>query len=401
MKDFKILPKHICTSIPKKSKQKKTAIIAHLYYDDKIDKNFVYLLNVPSKIDVYIITANAKLKEKAAFLIKKTKSKNIQIIEKENRGRDFAALLVTSKKIVMNYDYICFVHDKKSHYGNPIEKGELWEHCFFENTLCSEEYIYNIINLFEKEKNIGFLSVPAVPDENLANEYGDLWTINQKNVLDIAKKLKLSIMPDFSEDPLSVGSAFWFRREAALKLFKYNFTYESFGSEPMPMDGVLAHSIERIWPYVALDAGYSSAIIMNDEYAQYYVAKQFETLTNAISIIRESGKMSYKNRKMDLSQSLNFIRYGFKGSELLKYAIHYKYIFIFTDNTQTGLKLVDKCKKEFEENDIYINEICTLQNYKQPEILQNYAGVVVCCSKENKKEFENHFKELHKKCLIF
>lgn len=31
----------------------------------------------------------------------------------QNRGRDVSALLVATKKFIMNYDYVCFMHDKK------------------------------------------------------------------------------------------------------------------------------------------------------------------------------------------------------------------------------------------------------------------------------------------------
>ena len=38
---------------------------------------------------------------------------NVQVIVIQNRGRDVSALLVATKKFIMNYDYVCFMHDKK------------------------------------------------------------------------------------------------------------------------------------------------------------------------------------------------------------------------------------------------------------------------------------------------
>jgi hypothetical protein len=40
--------------------------------------------------------------------------KNCDVILKQNRGRDVSSLLVACKEYVFKYEYLCFIHDKKS-----------------------------------------------------------------------------------------------------------------------------------------------------------------------------------------------------------------------------------------------------------------------------------------------
>lgn len=48
---------------------------------------------------------------------------NVKVILIENRGRDVSALLVGTKDFIMDYDYVCFVHDKKVTQLSPQTVG--------------------------------------------------------------------------------------------------------------------------------------------------------------------------------------------------------------------------------------------------------------------------------------
>ena len=58
------------------------------------------------KIDSYMQNLNIKYK----------------VILKRNRGRDVSALLVASRTEILQYKYVCFIHDKqeKSEYTREI-----------------------------------------------------------------------------------------------------------------------------------------------------------------------------------------------------------------------------------------------------------------------------------------
>ena len=83
------------------------------------------------------------------------------------------------------------------------------------------------------------------------------------------------------------GSCFWFRTDALRKLFKYDWKYEDFPEEPLPIDGTISHAIERCYAYVAQDAGYYSAIVMCDEYAKI----EYTTLMHYASKFGNSALM--------------------------------------------------------------------------------------------------------------
>lgn len=61
---------------------------------------------------------------------------------------------------------------------------------------------------------------------------------------------------------------FWFRPVALKKIFDIKWEYSDFPKEPNSTDGTFLHAVERIYPFVAQDAGYYSAWILSDYYAQ-------------------------------------------------------------------------------------------------------------------------------------
>jgi len=71
------------------------------------------------------------------------------VIVAQGRGRDMSALLVACKGIPENYDYVCFVHDKKTYWMGNRHSTEAFCDLMWENTLYSREYVENILDLFE------------------------------------------------------------------------------------------------------------------------------------------------------------------------------------------------------------------------------------------------------------
>ena len=64
-----------------------------------------------------------------------------------------------------------------------------------------------------------------------------------------------------------LGTMFWFRPAALKPLYAKDWNYEDFPPEPNKIDGTLLHAIERIYPFVAQEAGYYPAIGMTDKFA--------------------------------------------------------------------------------------------------------------------------------------
>ena len=56
-------------------------------------------------------------------------------------------------------------------------------------------------------------------------------------------------------------------------LFERDWSLCEFQKEPMDGDGTISHAIERLFPYVAQDAGYKTCMIMNDVFVGRYLGK--------------------------------------------------------------------------------------------------------------------------------
>lgn len=245
----------------------KSAVIIHLYYFDLLKGYLDYIDNIPEEIDVIVTSSeNAILKE---LRERYAENKRISMIKKENRGRDISALLVACKDILSDYEYICFVHDKKPNRDYLEQDVENWNYNLWENMLSSSQYIRNVINYFEDNPDCGLLLPPEPFGEHLDAWQGFSWGNDHDYELtcELAQRLGINADIDWRYPSISIGSSFWVRVSAVTKLFKINWKYEDFVDEPMPLDGTISHAIERIIPYIVQDAGYLSKTVMTIEFS--------------------------------------------------------------------------------------------------------------------------------------
>ena len=274
---------HIIESIQsgREEEEGKSAIIVNLYYPDILDECLRYLGEIAEIADIYIFSSNSIVLERASE--KLTGIKNIFVRQKENRGRDLSALLVGARTYLKAYDYICFTHDKKAKHEFLQNDLKWWMNNIWGNTVGSSGYVRNVISLM-KEGNYGILMVPKPVGIHMDALYSTPWNDNYEHVVQLAHKLKLEVeIQKEDTDIISLGSAFWCQTDALKKIFTYNWKYEDFPEEPMPDDGTISHAIERIFGFVAIDAGYNVGTIMNGEYAAYMV-----------EMLQEKMQMTYK-----------------------------------------------------------------------------------------------------------
>ena len=86
-----------------------------------------------------------------------------------------------------------------------------------------------------------------------------------------------------------LGTMFWFRPQALRKLFEHPWRYEDFTQEPVPVvDGDMMHAVERIYPFVAQDAGYYSAWGLTDAFARLEI-------TNLNYMLRDIHQRFFEN----------------------------------------------------------------------------------------------------------
>ena len=270
---------------------KKILVIAHLYYEDLWKYDLEYLKNIPDFIDILITCGTS---EKKPFFEEKIASQlnnHVKIIKINNRGRDMASLLVGAQNIVKNYDYFCFIHDKKSDQKEFATVGSTFRDILWENSLASENYIESVIKEFEDNSKLGLILPPRVYHGTYFNSYvNNYWIANYENTVELLDEMGIDTPIERNYPPLSIGNCFWARYDALEPLFELCWRHGDFPEEPLPGDGTVSHAIERVYGYVAASRGYYSEFVMTEEYARaemlnlnYMASQTFNTLNKKMN----------------------------------------------------------------------------------------------------------------------
>jgi rhamnosyltransferase len=258
-------------------------VVFHMYYPDLVDTCVSYLLNLPPFVDILVTTSNPAIDKKTlAGRLSGRCSRLLGVVEAPKQGRDIAAFLVTARETMKKYEYVCFTHDKKAsseaHYPTI---GENFRRLITENVLASQEYVTNVVHLFQSNPRLGVAAPPSPFMGEYLSTVADAWQNNYESVVVLAEKLGLHCNIDEENQPYILGTSLWFRTKALLPLLDCPFTEADFPQEPVAADGTVSHAIERIFPYVAQSQGYYSAWIMTEEYASLYV-EQFNYMLSAV-----------------------------------------------------------------------------------------------------------------------
>ncbi len=274
----------------------KAAVLVHLYYEEQVDFYYSYLEKIPCFVDVVIISSKESILE---YFV----SDRFLKVKKENRGRDISALLVAAKDVVFQYEYICFIHDKKEKMPSTKAYVDLWRKNLWDNMLKSGIYIYNILEMFENDNKIGLL-VPLPPHKRDAGRWlYASWGPNYENTKKLADELniKVDISPELP--PYTYSTAFWARTKVLEKLYLKDWKYTDFPNEPMQNDGEINHAIERIMQYLAEDAGCQVKIVLSSSFARHFISllqgemiEVWDKLKENFGIMTYQGLNNYHSR---------------------------------------------------------------------------------------------------------
>lgn len=251
----------------------KLGAFVHIYREDMAEFMKEQLSTLPAYADLHISTDTSEKKRTFERVFSDAKFHTVKIHVVENRGRGEGALLAGLRKIIMDYDVACIMHDKSSPYEGAsnytISHG--FSYKVYENMTKSSEYVNNILRTFANNERLG-MAMPPEPNHALYDSaFANLWTDpeNFDNTQDLLYKLGCEVQLKRDSHPIfPVGGMFWCRPKALKKMFDYGWKYEDFPSEPIKTDGTLLHAIERSYSYVAQDAGYYSVLIMNSDFAE-------------------------------------------------------------------------------------------------------------------------------------
>lgn len=363
----------------------KVAAFIHFYYKEIFEKYKEYVFNIPISIDVFITTSNGELFDEIKRSSENKPFRNVRVSYVPNRGRDISALLVADRDEIKKYDYFCFIHDKgRKSYASKDETDD-WNDLLWDNLVNSENYISNVISIFNKNTEIGLLVPPVPYSENFNYTYGNLWGDNYKKLVDLLNKLDVhaKVQPDV---PLFViSTAFWAKTEALSKLIEYDWKYEDFDDEPLPEDGSISHVIERSLPFVAQSAGYDTGIVVCEEYQHERYFQMMRDSHLMYGILNNELFLGNRETKLPLVDA--------QIKRMREYVTHYSKIYIYGagelafacfvfmmryDICVDGIVVSDGYKKFKKRWGIPVYEFSTVKG----ELADN-AGIVISVNSSN------------------
>jgi len=298
-----------------------TAIIIYLYYIDTLQRYYNYIENIPLDMDIYIISSRKDVLKEVYQYMTISARRNVSYTLKENRGHDVSALLISGRDIVSKYKYICFLHDKKEHSEQKKKDVEIWIENLWGNQIGSRDYIENILCLFEKNNNLGILAPPEPIGDYFNTWYGYGWCDSYEITKEIANRLDLRTDIRWDKPPVTFGTILWFRSSALQKLFDAGWKYSDFDdSRLLSEDNYLSYGIERIFAYVAQDAGYFTGTSMSTSYA----AKQTNYLQYTTKQI-----LSAANYFFPISNMHDLQCYEKNKNKVIEFAKSHKNIYLY------------------------------------------------------------------------
>lgn len=293
------------------------AIFVHLHYLDTVNRYMKYLNQIPDSIIIYIYSSDNQVLKKTRKLQKRS---NIVCQLKNNRGRDISTLFVAAASSALQYNYICFLHDKKANAKYLEKDVDIWINNLWENMIGSEPYILNLLEIFKKNPKIGLLVPPEVFGKYTSHWYGDTWFADYPLCRLLAEDLDLYVDITKEKIPFTMGTVFWARIDALKIILEKQWDYDDFPSEPLPIDGTLSHAVERILGYAAQDAGYKTGTVMTDFYASWL-------LLSAQEYMREMFKQLQKREHVyNMAQIFNL---DLREQQINHFCCQYKKLYIY------------------------------------------------------------------------
>lgn len=373
-----ILPTEQSIFSPSSKLLRSSVVVVNLYYTEKVNFYISYLNCLPEEITLYVFSSKEETLEKVQ---KYCCHKNSFFLKKDNRGRDLSTFLVAFKPYIDEYELVCFIHDKREYNVWEKKDTDKWNENLWSNMIATKDYVYNILQLFEKNSELGMLVPPEPLGEYVTAWYQISWAWG-KNFIhckELAKKMELSTNISKFKIPITLSSVFWTRKCVLQKLLDLNWRYEDFPDEPMPRDGTISHAIERIFGYVSQDAGYDVATVMTEQYASWmllflqdYVGEMFSEISNRMEWVENFYQLRmWRMREKKILQYINlykkFFLYG-AG----KYGICFLNLLREKGIEPTGFLVTNGKKKQDIINRLPVYELKDLEDKEVGIILTVY-----------------------------
>lgn len=274
--------------IPERYQGQRLAVHLHIFYVDLIPEFVEFMDNIPVPFDLFISipeTVSADVQEIQTQFKALANVLTIVIERTPNQGRDIAPMICTFGQTLQKYDVLLHLQTKKSPH-DPNKDG--WRRFILEHLLGSKDMVERILTALS-------CGVGAVcPPDFLFNIPPDGWS-HPNNIQEAQKVLErcgigINLQIDCTSIDFPQGSMLWARVDYIKQMFNTGLQYTDFSPEPIPVDGTIAHAMERmffLWgaktPMKVLKLYRSYSELAFSEYARHV----YLDYANAIKIIEE------------------------------------------------------------------------------------------------------------------
>lgn len=257
------------------TKDLRTAIVAHLHYEEFVDVLESSLKDFPFPYDLFISSSKQALIERSQVTFSPMHGK-LLIRNVPNRGRNLAPLFVEFGPYLTNYELVIHVHSKRSLHNDP-DFAQTWSRELWQHLISDTDVVRRAMNQFATDEKIGiYYPLASILPLKVFN-----WAKSEPLAKQWSKRR--SFPHRSGKIPFPAGGMFWFRPAALQPLLDSRFTYTDFPEEKGQADETLQHALERLIGTVPLALGFKHMV--------YHVRSK--ALTTDISF---AGKTSVKRQ---------------------------------------------------------------------------------------------------------
>ncbi len=233
---------HLKTS--NKGSQQVLAVVIHAFYFDIFVRIIEKTGSISTPYTLYITTHQGIAQEVSSYVKSLGLDAHIEVYE--NKGRDILPFLKIINLIKTNgHQVILKLHTKKS--PHKFAKGRSWCDSMVDQ-LLEETIVDKAIEIFAAYPTIGLIS-PHRHLYPLGRKAGS----NMVRITELADKI--GYQGNINQQWFVGGTMFYARANAFDSLLKLEIKDADFEKEPIPMDGTLAHILERFFGIAANKEG--------------------------------------------------------------------------------------------------------------------------------------------------
>jgi lipopolysaccharide biosynthesis protein len=172
---------------------------------------------------------------------------NCKVIAVANRGRNFGALIEILEH-VQDDQFLLHVHSKKSPHMDELRRDQ-WRSALFEG-LLSRSHVRDAMAIMQTHSDVGIYYPTA---EKVISPLSYSWNANS----DFARPLLAKLGVPFLQIrfPYPAGGMFIATPWLVEKLRELSLDERDFPNEPLPIDGSVAHALERILGFLPFHSG--------------------------------------------------------------------------------------------------------------------------------------------------